>query len=139
MDLSTFISKVVDQGIEAAQADYTKPEQAQELKGSLDGFEQCRGKNPNQLRDLLLEANTRANDAFREEKDYWFFRCRALEIEWVCNCVSAVLVNEGMPPLAGMLPTCRGVMKVHEILASEFLQIHDSNRLLRHDGLWWKE
>jgi hypothetical protein len=39
----------------------------------------------------------------------------ALEIEWVC------LVNEGLPSLAGMMPTCRGVMKANEILESEFL------------------
>jgi len=81
MDLLTFITKIIDQGIEAAKADYTKPEQEQELKGSLAGFEKCRGKNPDQLRNLLLEANTQANEAFREEKDYWFFRCMALEIE----------------------------------------------------------
>jgi hypothetical protein len=121
MNLPTFVNKVIDQGIEAAKADYTKPEQAQELKGSLAGFEKCRRKNPDQLRDLLLEANTRANEAFREEKDYWFFRCMALEIEWVCNCTSAVLVNEGLPSLAGMIPTCRGVLKANEILSSEFL------------------
>ena len=37
---------------------------------------------------------------------YWYARCFALEVEWVCNVVSAMLMNEGRPTI--VTPTARG-------------------------------
>lgn len=121
MDLVTFINKVIDQGIVAAKADYTRPDEKRSLEGAIQGFEDCRGKSPAELRELLREANRAANERMFTEDvtDYWYYRCRALEVEWVCNCVSAILINEGQDPLTGFLPTCRGVMKAVEILGQD--------------------
>lgn len=122
MDLITFINKVIDQGIEAAKADYVKPDQKKNLEGSIKGFEDCRGKSPTELKELLHVASKTANDIIFTDDvtEYWYYRCRALEIEWVCNCVSAILVNEGQAPLSSFLPTSRGVMKANEILRRSY-------------------
>lgn len=118
MDLGTFIDKVIEHGIVAAKADYTRPDEKRSLEGAIRGFEDCRGKSPAELRELLQEANQAASKRMFAEDvtDYWYYRCRALEVEWVCNCVSAILINESQTPLTGFLPTCRGVMKAAEIL-----------------------
>ena len=50
------------------------------------------------------------------ERDFWYYRCYQAEVEWVCNVVSAVLVNEGGKSLFAHLPTARGWIKANEIL-----------------------
>ena len=70
----------------------TKPRDKMRLDGSLKGFEECRGKGPAELEELLGVARTRMAEAFTDDaKDYWYWRCRESEIEWVCNVVSAAL------------------------------------------------
>lgn len=118
MDYATFLHHVIEDGIRAAREDYAKPEQAAKLEGSIAGFEDCRGKSPDQLKRLLNAVNATAQRAFEEQidpPDYWIFRCRALEVEWVCNVVSAMLVNEGKKPIVP--PTARGTTKAAEVLA----------------------
>ncbi len=58
------------------------------------------------------------NIAFHERKDnYWWFRCYQAEVEWVCNVVSAMLMNEGhITPLLSWLPTANGYIKVASII-----------------------
>ena len=115
MNLVEFIERVIGDGINAAKADYPKPDQKEKLKGSISGFEKCRGKNTLELLTLLDEAKIATHKALLEQaKNYWFVRCEEAEIEWVCNCVSALLVNEGFDPI--IIPTARSVMKVAEIV-----------------------
>jgi hypothetical protein len=117
MNLNEFIEKVIEKGIEAAKADYTKPEDSNRLKGSIEGFEACRGKNTIELKQLLIEARKESNSlSFKDNKieEYWRFNSKAAEIEWVCNCVSAVLVNEGFEPLIPI--TCNAVLLANKIL-----------------------
>jgi len=45
---------------------------------------------------------------------YWHQRCKELEIEWVANCISAALVNQGERPL--IPPTARALMHISTIL-----------------------
>jgi hypothetical protein len=45
---------------------------------------------------------------------YWFWRCRALEIQWVVNVLSNILVANGALPIGDM--TVRGRMKAAEML-----------------------
>lgn len=118
MNMFQFIEEAIKDGIGAAKADYVRPEEKRHLEGSLQGFEDCKGKTPTELSRLLFEAEKKASEVMfsKDPSDYWYYRCRALEIEWVCNCVSAVLANEGKAALTGYLPTCRGVMKAAEIL-----------------------
>jgi hypothetical protein len=120
MNLSNFLEKIIEDGIEAARADYIRPDQENLLKGSIQGFEGCRGKTPQELRDLYGEAMaTSSRKSLEQADDYWYYQGRALEIEWVCNCISAVLVNEGQDPLLGHLPTCRGVFKAAEVIGMQ--------------------
>lgn len=119
MTYDDFLTRIIDDGIEAAKADYTKPEQATHLKGAVAGFEACRGKPPAGLVILLGEAHKRTMEAYGEDVlDYWERRCFELEVEWVTNCVSALLVNQGGLPLTSYHPTARGVMKAAEVLGS---------------------
>ena len=112
-----FLTRVIDDGLAAATDDYQRVDESEHLRGSIDGFEQCRHKLPHELALLLDSAN---EDAYRLSikcaSDYWYWQCRALEIEWTCNCVSALLLNEGSAPLASHLPTARGMLKMAEIV-----------------------
>jgi hypothetical protein len=45
---------------------------------------------------------------------YWFWRCRAAEIEWVTNVLSNILRAQGLPPIGTM--TARGALKAAEIV-----------------------
>lgn len=113
-----FLHRVIEDGIAATKADYNRPDEAHKLLGSLAGFEACRDKSPEELFSVLKEAQEQSEQSFRlrEEPDtYWFKRCYTLEVEWVCNVVSAALTNIGitiiLPP-----PTALGVLKAAEIL-----------------------
>lgn len=117
--MSKFIEEVVDGGIEGAKRDY-KPGDPK-LIGSIEGFESCRGKNTYQLSLLLKEAKentqlarTLAMDKSINKDEYWKVRCFELEVEWVCNCVSVVLCNEGWPVI--VVPTARAFKRACEIL-----------------------
>lgn len=115
MELGAFVERVIDDGIEAARRDYADDEQ--KCAGAVDGFEACRGKTPVDLGLLLRDARASREESYRSgpaPKDYWFWRCRELEIEWVCNVLSAALLNEGREPI--IPPTGRGLMKAADIL-----------------------
>jgi hypothetical protein len=107
------LDRVIVDGIAAAVADYDRADQENQRDGSVRGFNDCRGKTPEELIVLLGEAESRATEAhFANRDDYWYWRCRALEVEWVCNVVSAALRIQ----LAGHLPTARGAIKAAEIV-----------------------
>jgi hypothetical protein len=118
MNYNEFLSRIIDEGIDAAKSDYTDPKDKLRLDGSIAGFEACRGKQPNELVEVWQKANDNMNNAFHEEKnDYWWYRCFQLEVEWVCNVVTAMLMNEGFnEPLLSWLPTTNGVIKAATIL-----------------------
>lgn len=109
------LNAVIDDGIEAARLDYARPDQKLKLDGSIRGFEDCRGKTAEEIGKLLAQANQDADDARRREaQDYWHWRCRAAEIEWVANVLSAILMNEGRPTI--VTPTARGMLKAADII-----------------------
>ena len=115
MEFNTFIGLVIDGGIAGARADYNDGQHHYQLLGSVDGFEACRGKSIPELMVLLHVAGERATQAHREQaEDYWYHRCYQAEIEWVCNCVSALLYNQGLQTI--VTPTMRGYMRAAEIV-----------------------
>lgn len=117
MGYEQFLTRIIDEGIAAAKADYTEEKDAGKLKGSIAGFEACRGKSPAELKDVLAKAHERVTQAYLDNLDpvdYFEIRCFEAEVEWVCNCVSAILMNEGMPVIVP--PTARGVMKAAEVV-----------------------
>lgn len=117
MDLTTFTTKIIDDGIAAARESYDRPDEQDKLGGAVAGFEACRGLDPTGLATLLEEAMKdcdlgRLGEAL--PRRYWYYRCFALEVEWVCNCVSAILSNEGLPTI--VIPTARGFLKAAEVV-----------------------
>jgi len=109
------LDRLIAEGIAAACRDYTDPEDAEKLAGSIEGFEACRGKKVTELRRLLDEAQTGAQMLGRRDPPvYWRMRCRAAEIEWVCNCVSVLLQAAGLPVIVP--PTYRAFIQVAKIV-----------------------
>ena len=109
------LNQIIDDGIEAARADYTKPRDKLKLDGSVRGFEDCRGKNPKEILDLIRRAEATCTVKHREQaNDYWYWRCRALEVAWVANVLSHILVANGHLPIAMM--TARGGLKAADII-----------------------
>jgi hypothetical protein len=123
MDYDEFLTKVIDKGIAAAKADYSKPHDAPRLKGSIEGFEACRGKDPMELQKLLHEWRTKTHTAYHDvhekkitDDEYWRINSFEAEVGWVCNVISALLMNVGVGPLDPLMPTARAVMCVAEIV-----------------------
>lgn len=119
MILLDLLTKTIEIGIDAAKMDYAGAQNGDKLHGSISGFNACRDKTPTEIAALLGEANITVIEKRRERSsDYWYWRCRAAEIEWVANVISAVLVNQGQRPIIS--PTARGVLfaaKVMEMAA----------------------
>lgn len=119
MEYLEFIEKVIERGIAGAIRDYTKPEQKDQLEGSIAGFNACRGKQPGELQEVYNEAaeySSPLNFIKEDANTLKWFQCYRMEVEWVLNCVSAVMANQGLPPLLSWLPTARAVMNVAEIV-----------------------
>jgi hypothetical protein len=121
MTYTEFLDRVVSDGLESITKDEWITKYPKRLEGSRLGFEACRGKLPEQLAELLRDAEGRCMRS-REEtegpdsdiEDYWRERYRAIQIEWVCNTVSAMLMNEGKATI--VTPTARGVMNAARIV-----------------------
>jgi hypothetical protein len=126
MQFEQFLERVIEAGIEGAKHSYRKPEDEYKLRGSINGFEACRGKSITELGQLLKDSREQTHAALMQvhkaeilPEDYWQIRCSGLEVEWVCNCVSALIfLRPDM--LAGndvlVAPTVRAVMLVQNIL-----------------------
>ena len=72
-------------------------------EGSIAGFKACLGKKPLQLLDLLKDAREKTEKTVFENIKNLDKQVEArgfeLEVEWVCNCVSCLLYNEGKPTI----------------------------------------
>lgn len=118
MNIQQFLRQTIHLGIEAACKDYAEPDKALKLEGALKGFYECLDQTPAEIAQLLFHAgNDTHNKARAQAPDYWYWRCREAEIEWVANVLSAFLMNDGLPPI--MTPTYRGVMMAARILDGE--------------------
>lgn len=124
MNYDDFMHRLINLGIDAAKADYGQEQgeySADKLAGSIDGFMECRGKQPTQILELLTDANKKVQEAFIRvtEKEissgeYWRVVCRQTEIQWVANCVSAMLANQGREPIIPF--TARAALTVAQIV-----------------------
>jgi hypothetical protein len=114
MRYEELLTKIIDAGIEVARADYAKRSgdlgEAM-LRGSIEGFEACRGKQPDEIAKLYREAD-RAGMWTDDPPAYWQARCKAAEIEWVANVLSA-----GLPiPILPWHPTAKGALTYAKIV-----------------------
>jgi hypothetical protein len=113
------LTRVIDDGIAAARADYGKrADKPEMLDGAIAGFEACRGKTPLELAALWQEIE-RGGMFTGDPAKFWFARCKANEIEWVANVISVGLQQQGLPPILPWLPTARGTLKYAEIVGVE--------------------
>jgi hypothetical protein len=126
MDLGPFIYRVCADGIAAAKGKYPRRDQADKLRGAIEGFELCRGiEHADHLLEALHQANARAIAAVAEEAaDHRRWTCRVAEIEWVCNVVSAALVARGRQSLGPLWPTASAMLATADILG------------IRQGGVW---
>lgn len=119
MEYNEFLKRVIDEGINAVKSDYTKEHDKYRLEGSIAGFEACRNKTPEELLIVWKESQEYVQKSYidrNEPEKYWWFRCYQLEVEWVCNVVSAMLYNQDCKPILSWLPTCNGMSKAASIL-----------------------
>ena len=115
MPYADFLNAIIDDGEAEVRATYLRPDQALKRDGCLRGFGECRGKTPDELATLLVSASGRCAEALRRRADdYWYWRCRAAQIEWVLNVLSAAEYAHGRRP--HIPPTCRGLQKAAGIL-----------------------
>ena len=115
MNYDEFLTRIIDDGIVAASESYKDNDLKRE--GAIAGFESCRGKTPFELMQRL-DAATKLVSACRvlEPERYWRHVCFHAEIEWVCNVVSAMLLNQGASAPLIVNPTARGYIKAAEIV-----------------------
>ncbi len=117
MNYYEFLNRVIDEGIAAATADYTKESEKQQLDGSIAGFDACRNLLPEQLVETWQKATDDMNQAhFEQKENYWWYCCFQSEVEWVINVVSAMMINERQDPLLSWLPTANGMRKAASIV-----------------------
>jgi len=92
------------------------------------------GKTPNELGRLCFSANDRTKKAYSDQTDdYWYWRCRSAEIEWVCNVVSAILFRLGYKPLLPDQPTVRAMEKLANVIVKSdgVLATYDNKKARR--------
>jgi hypothetical protein len=106
-----FLTKVIEIGITAAQRDYTDP---LKIEGSIEGFNLCKGRWPEELQLILSNCRGKTKVAYvLNAEDYWKTRCCEAEVEWVCGCLSAFLRSEGISD--PYVPTARQWITTLEI------------------------
>lgn len=109
-----FLDRVIENGKAAATESYKNDEAM--LKGALEGFEACRGKNPDELRQLLADSARIAGDSYWKDhenlSEYWRKQTYHQEINWVCNVISVVLQHD--TPI--VTPTANGTLQAAKIL-----------------------
>jgi hypothetical protein len=113
MKLNQLINRLADDGIKSVVEAY--PNREDKRLGSIDGFNACRGKTIEELRDLLAEAKKKSKQ-HRSLAEYWRHRYFEIQVEFVCNCVSVVLLHEGKQNQIIVEPTLRGTVRIREIL-----------------------
>jgi len=124
MNYFDFLEIVINEGVQSAEKSYSSPTQKDKKDGAIAGFNACRRKEPMQLKELLNQSRKEAVEARTKENRYWYFRCYSLEVEWTCNVISAMLLNEGIAPII-IEPTLRGTQKAAEILKRAKLIINN--------------
>lgn len=118
MNYDDFLTRVIEDGIESAKRDPDLIAHPKRLEGAIEGFEACRGKTIHELHGLHNKSENACfraqNNADANLEDYWKLRYYSLQVEWVCNCVSAIMHAQGLPPI--IPPTAQAYIKAAEIV-----------------------
>jgi len=118
MNYYEFLNKTIEDGIISVKETYKGPKNKDKLDGSLAGFEACRNKLPEELFEIYNLTNEYVINSYKngDTDNYWWFRHYQSQVEWICNVISAILINQGQKPILSHLPTARGVMKAGQVL-----------------------
>jgi len=121
MTYREFVTRIIIEGITelGIPADYSATEA--DCAGALAGYLACREcESAPELGILLAFARNKHAEVIAApvpDATACVFAARfAQSVEWVCNCTSALLLNEGLQPLTR--PTSRGIMKCSELLGA---------------------
>lgn len=121
------LNRVIDEGIEEARRIYAgdEPRNVARRAGAIEGFNACRNRTPQELVELWNAAEDACVRVAKNEltfmtaetckntvNSYWQIRYKALQIEWVLNCVSAALKIR----FVSHLPTVRAALCVQRIM-----------------------
>lgn len=112
-----FLEAVVRDGLAEVETAYAGEGREQKLAGAVAGFEMMRGKPRGELKALADEARERAVEASAEQgDDYWFWRMRSAQAEWVLNVINAADYAHGRP--TDFPATSRGLEKAVGVLGA---------------------
>jgi 3-methyladenine DNA glycosylase Tag len=117
MKHDTFLARVIADGLASIEKDARITRHPERLQGARDGFNACTGLDAEALGKLLATAQRAVHESrtAREPiETYWRKNYYAIEIEWVCNTLSAALHNQGLPTIVP--PTVRGFINATRIL-----------------------
>lgn len=117
-----FLTEVIERGLKSVQSDPLITKHPRRLKGSIDGFNACREKQPSELAVLLYNANEKTTELRNrvmstpdaEDEAFWEQNYFGVQVDFVCNVVSAALYNSGQPVIVP--PRVSGVRIAAEIL-----------------------
>lgn len=116
MNYREFLDRLVNHSRESA-ADFYASSDKYCLEGAFAGIEACRDKSPPELSDLLERARKVRRSAFHKTSvmsRYWRVTSFLFEVEWICDVVSFVLLNEEMEPI--IRPTIRAAKTAKYII-----------------------
>jgi hypothetical protein len=117
------LDAVIERGIAGVKESYK--DEPHKRDGSIEGFRACRDKTPGELFEILKTAGERTKQARDDHhngkisiQEYWKIRYAEVQIEWVCNCVSVMLMNQGQtsPFPRHVGPTARAASLVASIV-----------------------
>lgn len=107
-----FLEKIIKDGIIYSEKKYAKNQE--KLMAATLGLDACRNKKPNELLGLLNEARKITQKTNINSKLYIIVSTYELTIEWVCNCIAAMMIVQKQKPI--VQPTMRGFLKMSEVL-----------------------
>jgi hypothetical protein len=123
MDYFTALDAIIRRGIEGVNKSFA--DEPHKRDGSIEGFDACRDKTPLDLFDVLdgsrkrtAKAKQASQEKLIEMKDYWKVRYAEIQVEWVCNCVAVMIVNQGQksPFPRHVGPTARAAIFVASVV-----------------------
>ena len=119
MTYRTFVVSIVGEGVDALERAIVDGDKGPREAGALTGYDACvQCESAPELGILLAFARNKHTAVIGEplpDADQCVFSAGFVgAVEWVCNCVSALLLNEGLQALTR--PTSRGILKCAELL-----------------------
>lgn len=109
-----FLDKVIADCETSANTHYSSS--PSELESALNALKTCKAKTPGELKDIYESAVSASREArFEKSSKYTEIRCHEIEVEFICDAVSAILVNSGEEPILGK-PTKKGFAKAHSVV-----------------------